>query len=271
METVQVNAALIEVILQGRLDMLQAYSDHTVLPAAEFHDEKKRMLCISGTDYATLNSVVEKDFASSPSEHDIDTYVRYFQEKQLPFIWWAAADSAALEKKGFQYCGRLKGIYLNIAKSLPAKPLALPMEIREVHSADELRAFAKICQETYGMNEKAGAQFAVINGMPLKQGRLIHLLAYVDNVPVAAATLMLGAKVAGIWNLATLDSYRKRGIGSTLVHKALTLAKQQHYDDVMALIMPKGMAMHVFEQMGFEEICDFPFYIYGIDASELGQ
>lgn len=271
METMLVNAERVVVILQGRADQLQALSDHDALPAAEYHEGKQRILYISGADYAPLNSIVEKDFSISPSEHDIDTYVRHFEAKQLPFIWWAAADSAALEKKGFQFCGSLKGIYLNISKSLPAKPIALPLEIREVQGADELRTFGKICQETYGMNEKAGAQFAAINGMPLKHGRMIHLLAYVDNVPVAAATLMLGTKVAGIWNLATLPSYRKRGIGSALVHKALALAKQQHYDDVMAFIMPKGMAKHIFEQMGFEEICDFPFYIYGIDARELGQ
>ena len=63
--------------------------------------------------------------------------------------------------------------------------------------------------------------------------------------------------------------YRKHGIGGALVHAALVEAKKQHHDQVMVILMPKGMARGLFTKMGFEAACEFSFYIYGVSAEEL--
>ena len=52
---------------------------------------------------------------------------------------------------------------------------------------------------------------------------------------------------------------------------ALIEAKKRHHDQVMAILMPKGMAWELFTKMGFNPVCEFPFYIYGVSAEEIAE
>ncbi len=74
---------------------------------------------------------------------------------------------------------------------------------------------------------------------------------------------------SGFWNLTTLPEYRKQGIGLSLVHAALVEAQRRKHSEVMAILMPKGMAWGLFAKLGFQEVVRFPFYVYGASASEL--
>jgi ribosomal protein S18 acetylase RimI-like enzyme len=85
--------------------------------------------------------------------------------------------------------------------------------------------------------------------------------AYLDEVPVGTATLSTSSSSAGIWNLGTLPEYRKKGIGHTLIEATLTEAQKRDYGQVMAILMPKGMAWGIFKKLGFQEVCQFPFYV----------
>ena len=94
-------------------------------------------------------------------------------------------------------------------------------------------------------------------------------MAYLNGVPVGTATLSVSSSSAGIWNLATLPEHRKHGIGGALVHAALVEAKKRQYDQVMAILMPKGLAWGLFTKLGFQAVCEFPFYIYGVSSKEV--
>lgn len=94
-------------------------------------------------------------------------------------------------------------------------------------------------------------------------------MAYLNGLPVGTATLSVSPSSAGIWNLATIPEHRKHGIGSALVYAALVEAKKRQYDHVMAILMPKGLAWGLFTKLGFQAVCEFPFYIYGVSAEEL--
>ena len=100
-------------------------------------------------------------------------------------------------------------------------------------------------------------------------GEQVHFTAYLNEVPVGTATLSVSSSSAGIWNLATVMEYRNHGIGGALVHAAIAEAKRRQYRQVMAILMPKGMAWGLFTKLGFKAACKFPFYVYGVSAEEL--
>lgn len=118
------------------------------------------------------------------------------------------------------------------------------------------------------MNPKATQQWMVLNESVMKKREQIHFIAYLNKVPVGTASLAVSSS-AGIWNLATAPEQRKMGIGGALVHAALCEATQRNYKQVMAILMPKGLAWGLFTKLGFKAVCEFPFYIYGISADEL--
>jgi ribosomal protein S18 acetylase RimI-like enzyme len=103
----------------------------------------------------------------------------------------------------------------------------------------------------------------------MKKKEQIHFMAYLNGVPVGTATFSISPSSAGIWNLATLSEHRKHGIGGALVHEALVEAKRREHDQVMAILMPKGLAWGLFMKLGFQAVCEFPFYIYGVSSEGL--
>jgi len=194
--------------------------------------------------------------------------IGYFGSKGFPFIWWSAAH--ILETKGFQFGGNLTGITLDISKALPLKPaISSDLKITIVQSDFEIESFTDLAGGAFDLNPKAIEQWLAVNDPVMKKGEQVHFIAYLNKTPVGTATLSASQSSAGIWNLATKPEYRKQGIAGALVHAALIEAKKRQYQQVMAILMPKGMAWGLFTKMGFKPVCEFPFYVYGVSAEEI--
>jgi ribosomal protein S18 acetylase RimI-like enzyme len=129
--------------------------------------------------------------------------------------------------------------------------------------------FAVLAGNAFGINPNSLKQFHAINAAAMNEGEQLHFLALINGNPIGTATLSTSDLSASIWNLTTLPEYRKQGVGTALVHTALKEAHKHHYTQVMAILMPKGMAWGLFITLRFEEVCQFPFYVYGASAEEL--
>lgn len=260
--------ALIKSIRRGQLDFFKSSASYSPLVGAEFQEMKHALLYATGVNYAVCNGVIESDVTRQPSEEEICSVVDLFNAKNLPFIWWSSAK--ILENKGFQFGGILTGIGLDLNGLVLEKPISpCALKIRIVTSESDLADFNTIVANAFGMDEMVTEQFLKVNSALMKQQEQLHFIAQLNDVPVGAVTLSTGETSAGIWNLATLHEYRQQGIGTALIHAALLEAKARQYDDIMAILMPKGMAWGLFTKLGFESVCEFPFYVYGSSADEL--
>lgn len=265
---IAIEDALLKSVIQGRFDTFRSGSVCSPLPEADFKETSQNCIYAWGMDYVCGNGVVEKNANRVPTEEEIDQVIQYFSSKNLPFMWWTSAK--ILETKGFQFGGILTGIALDISQGVPSKSAASSdLKIKIVRSDSELKAFTELAANAFAMNPKATEQWLALNDSVMKKDEQVHFIAYLNEIPVGTATLSIAPSSAGIWNLATLPEHRKHGIGGALVHAALVEAKKRHHDQVMAILMPKGMAWGLFTKMGFKAVCEFPFYIYGVSAEEL--
>jgi len=259
---------LLQSVLQGRLDTFRSGSVCSPLPQADFKDTNQNNVYAWGIDYAPGNGVMEKNANRIPTEAEIEQTIEYFSAKNLPFIWWTSAK--ILETKGFQFGGILTGIALDISQGVPPKPAtSSDLKIKIVESETDLDSFTKLAAEAFAMNANATEQWRALNASVMERNEQVHFLAYLDGIPVGTVTLSVSPSSAGIWNLATLPEHRKHSIGAALVYTALVEAKKRQYGQVMAILMPKGMAWGLFTKLGFKEVCEFPFYVYGVPAEEL--
>lgn len=259
---------LLQSVIQGRYDTFRLSSVCSPLPKADFRETDQNCLYAWGMDYVGGNGVIEKNAERIPTEEEINAFIEYFSSKNLPFMWWSSAK--ILETKSFQFGGILTGIALDISQGMPSNPSASSdLRIKIIQSDSELTSFTNLAGNAFAMSPKATEQWLALNDSVMKKGKQVHFIAYLNGVPVGTATLSVTPSSAGIWNLATLPEHRKHGIGSALVHAALVEAKKRHYDQVMAILMPKGLARGLFTKMRFKAVCEFPFYIYGVSAEEL--
>jgi len=265
---IAIEDALLQSVLQGRFDTFRSGSVCSPLPEADFKETSQNCVYAWGMDYVCGNGVMEKDADRIPTEEEINQAIQYFSAKGLPFMWWTSAK--ILETKGFQFGGILTGIALDISQGVLSKPTTSPdLKIKIVQTESELKTFTELAASAFAMNSKATEQWLALNDSVMKRGEQVHFMAYLNGIPVGTATLSVSPSSAGIWNLATVSEHRKHGIGSALVYAALMEAKNRQYDQVMTILMPKGLAWGLFTKSGFKAVCEFPFYIYGISAEEL--
>ncbi len=263
-----VGSELLQSVLQGRLDTFRSGAVYSPLPNAEFQAMDQKILYAWGMDYVCGNGIIEQNQNRIPTDEEIDSAIEYFSVKKLPFMWWTCAK--ILESKGFQFGGIFTGIALDIVEGIPPKlPVSSDLKIEIIQSEADVHSFTELAASAFAMNAIAKEQWVALNTSVMKHGEQVHFLARLNGDPVGTATLSVSPSSAGIWNLATLPEYRKAGVGAALVHAALMEAEKRQYSQVMAILMPKGLAWGLFTKMGFKEVCEFPFYVHGISAEEL--
>lgn len=217
---------------------------------------------VSGINYAVWNGVMQ-DTAAVPTDAEIDKAIAYFGSRKLPFMWWS--ECKRLEEKGFVFGGNLMGIAADISGGVPNYESSV--EVKVISSDEDMKIFSQMIADGFAID--ALQEFQALASAVMKSGENIHFMAYVEGKPVGVISLAISPGAAGIWNMVTLPEYRKKGVGSSLVHAAMVEAKKRNFQAVMAILMPKGMALGVFTKFGFKEMCQFPFYVYGVTAESL--
>jgi GNAT superfamily N-acetyltransferase len=87
----------------------------------------------------------------------------------------------------------------------------------------------------------------------------LHFVAKSEGKVVAAATLFLEGEVAGLYNGATLASYRNRGILTALGATMLNEAKARGFKK--ATLQASPMSINLCHKAGFEEVVPYEVYL----------
>jgi GNAT superfamily N-acetyltransferase len=85
-----------------------------------------------------------------------------------------------------------------------------------------------------------------------------HYLAYVQGEVAACATIVLHEGIAGVWNVGTLQPFRRKGIASALLMRALADAAADGYRS--SVLIASTMGRPLYEQMGYRLLGYSTFY-----------
>lgn len=255
MQTQTLNkSALLEYILQGRLECFRSSSIFSPLQGAAFHSSGDGSFYYSsGIDCAFCNGIITDQ--KEISDKEIESGIEFFHTRKLPFIWWSSQN---LELKEFQAGGALTGIAIDITHGF--SNISPQIAVRLITKNEELNTFSRILIEGFGMCRNIVGQYQAVLGASMHHNEQLHYLAFYENIPVGTVTLT-ASDSSGIWNISVLPQYQNKGIRTALISTALAEAHKLGYDHVMAILMPKDEAYNTFARMGFQKICEFPYYI----------
>ena len=76
--------------------------------------------------------------------------------------------------------------------------------------------------------------------------------AYVDGKPASTATLFVSDEVAGVYNVATPEPYRRRGLGEATTSAAV--AEGARRGCTLTTLQASEMGYPIYERMGFETV-----------------
>lgn len=182
--------------------------------------------------------------------------LEYFDRLGLPFVvriregTSPEAEQASAEL-GLPYSDTVPGLALHPLNAPPPVPEGL--RIRVVRTPGDLQVFREVAAAGFGIPVE-GAQLLLRDAM-LDEPSIESYLGYSEGVPVATSTLVRAGGTAGVYNVATVGTHRKRGYGEALTWRAVHGGASAGCD--VAILQASEMGRPIYERMGFRLVAPY--------------
>ena len=234
----------------------------------ELHDDAGLRWFVSGADDRHLNAVLATRLDAADADERIEALLAALHARGVPFLWWVMPSArpgdlgSRLQARGLVAEDPWPGLTLEVDRLI--EPAAVPgLEIRRVTDdagyADYERTFAPIMSPSPAFTELLAIASRRI-GFDADAPEL-HYVGYLDGEPVATASLITAGGAAGIYNVATVEVARGRGIGAAMTAAAVRAGAGRGLR--VATLQASTMGRSVYERLGFRFTCDFVPYRFG--------
>ena len=134
------------------------------------------------------------------------------------------------------------------------------LQITEIQDLGHLRILRDIEMQGFGATqEMAQRYYDVYTGAGFGNGQpLHHFIGWLHGAPVAIASLLYHAGVAGVYGVATIPEARRQGVGAAMTLHVLRVARSTGYR--IAVLSPTDMSEAIYRRIGFNEYCKIHHY-----------
>jgi ribosomal protein S18 acetylase RimI-like enzyme len=237
------------------------------LPDGELHKTPELLWIFTGSHGP--NAVLYSRFASDdPSYVDtkIDEMIGFFQTRNIDFGWTTGLSTrptdlgSMLEAHGFVYSDSTTGMAIDLQELNEHILVNAELAITEIEDLETLKILRSIEIVGFGASETAAQRYydsyahtGFGNGTPWH-----HYIGWLHGEPVAIASLLFHAGVAGIYGVATIPESRRQGVAAAMTLHALHEAHKVGYR--IAVLSPTEMSYALYRRIGFQEYCKLMHY-----------
>lgn len=175
----------------------------------------------------------------------------YFNERRVPHAvafdeHWLPHGANSLHIRRYQPLPPQPGmVLLGTPRRLPSHP---DLVVESVQTVAAMRAFCALLSEMFGLSLTQTTCLFPIS--QLGDTAIQHYLGYLDDVLVAVATAILAKGVVSVWNVATRDDVRRRGVATALMYRLLWDAYDADCD--LSMLYASPMAYPLYQKLGYE-------------------
>jgi len=176
----------------------------------------------------------------------------------VPWLWWTTPSTtpvgltAVLEERGL---GRedVPGMYADLTapRTTPA------VDGLSLETTDDAEHFVAVMLAGFDLPELVREPMTAIMR---HFHETINVIGRLDGHAVACGTAYLTGPTAGLYNIATLEDARGRGIGYAVTTDLMQRAR--HAGAEHAILHATEAGRPVYERAGFEHVCDVPQYLW---------
>ncbi|HLZ57713.1 MAG TPA: GNAT family N-acetyltransferase [Ktedonosporobacter sp.] len=237
------------------------------LPGAALHAEPELLWFETGRP--TLNGVLLTRLASNDNasvDAKITAMIDHFRSQQLSFSWSIGPATrpanlvTLLEQRGFTHVHTSPAMAVDI-QTIPTETQRLAgLTIQEVTNRAMMKIKIAIEKEGFDSSEE-DAQNYYIGYMASGFGKgsnWHHYIGSLHETPVAIASLLLQAGVAGIYGVTTVPAARRQGIAASMTQHVLREAHAAGYR--IAILTATDMSQNIYRRLGFQDYCTVNHY-----------
>ena len=257
--------ALTKAIEDNICELLRLFQ---LLPRAEVHDDPDLFWTITDIPFPLMNSITRAKFTDVTVESRIDEVITHYKNRNVPLLWWVGPSSKPdnlvkyLEKHGFIEDGRSPGMAVDLSALNENIHSPEGLTIERVDDLQKLTALCQVMSTVFHLPDfvtRAIIDLLTYNGFSMDTP-MHNYLARLDGKPVATSSVVYGAGVAGIYNVATLEGARGQGIGSAITLVPLQEARSRGYR--LSVLEASGKGFPVYSRLGFKEYCKVGQYLW---------
>jgi hypothetical protein len=199
---------------------------------------------------------------------EIDNIKTISRVNATPVMWSIESDlqtsklKSLLEKENFVMSDNAPGLALDLNSFDKPNSIIDGFIIKKVTNTVELRIWCDTMVDGYGLPSFVGDALYEFN-LDLWENNIYtvdNYLGYLDDVPVATSTVFYSAGVAGIYNVATIPSARKKGIGTAITVAPLNDAIEMEYQ--VSTLFSSELGLGVYQSIGFKQFSGISQYVY---------
>lgn len=225
----------------------------------EFFDSYNVGIVSSGVPNKIYNIVFIKRKASKP-EKVIQKWEQFFESRGLPFrvvISPGLEDryEPLMKERGYKEIEAETAMILPNLQTLSNKETDLV--IKRVVTPKELSHFQETVAEGFDFHSKVGPFLITERLQALPDAELF--IGYADGRPASTSMLIRTGDIAGIYWVATLKKYRKRGFAEAMTLHAVLAGRDKGC--TVASIQASKMGRQVFESIGFTNCYNYRAYV----------
>ncbi|GAA1478188.1 hypothetical protein GCM10009623_26340 [Nocardioides aestuarii] len=221
------------------------------------------LAAVSDIPFPLFNAVLGASFSPGTAGDRTAGLVAAYVERGLPWLWWTTPShtspelEAALAAAGMGR-GDTPGMHRRLDGPVEAAvPAALDLTLVDV--AVEPDPWIGTMLRGFDMPpDLAGPMTQVLGGVPA--GQLVNILARMGGEPVAVGSGWIDDGTIGLYNIATVESARGRGIGYAVTGALLQAGHERGARQ--AILHATDLGRPVYERLGFEAVCLVPQWVW---------
>ncbi len=246
--------AAVEDNLLAQFELLAATTQVTALPDDDV------VAYTSDVAFPLFNAISGARFAPGAEARRTTEVLEGYVRRGRPFLWWATPSTMTPEMDAVL---RSRGIEPSPQPGMHA-PLTGPVDPRlqpgvEVSVSPVTSELVEVMAAGFGFPEHVVEPIRLML-TPFGPDTLVHVIARLDGVPLSAGSAFLTGRTAGIYNIATLDSARRQGLGYAVTATLLNLGRERGCTE--AVLMASELGRPTYERLGFVEVCQTPQYVW---------
>lgn len=224
--------------------------------------------------FPLMNGIISEANEIEDIKEKCKTFKEKFKGAHYPITWFWIHDTLPIEIEKVFNAHDLKsmGRYTSIAlenKNRQKYSLSLNKEvsINIVKTEEQFQDFLEITKVVYGMPNEALPFMAHLYSAYKNSNNIKLYLASINNCPAATLLSYEHENIIGLYDCATLETHRKKGLLTSLI---LNVIKESpHVDYFVAQLMAEKNAKGVCDQLGFKEYSHFYPFCFGYNIDEI--